>query len=203
RTETLLAERCQARFAPWGANPVNIAVATHPLDQAFDELRSVDDDPDAELLVELRRLSTLLHSASFSNLVESFGYRAVSKQLVVPEFLMKESTSSGPLPDRNSPPKLESVEIVAIRNIINKRRTNLQKLAPQEIRIRADAADVACFNLEKHHSFELSLSNSDHVIEIFGRQDALTVLIGVLLVERDETGNVLPGSYQVALPAGQ
>lgn len=150
-------------FAPWDTDSA-VPESFNPRNDVLPALRFDGADPDREHRIEVNRIHAVLHPDDFSRLIKALGFPAPADRLDVPK--LASANRKGDDSSRMNPPEPDNEDWEEIESwLLNE--SGRRRLSPSGVlRVCVDGVERARFSPEQPKTVNLTLGESDEIIEI-------------------------------------
>lgn len=171
-------------FAPWDTDSA-VPESFNPRNDVLPALRFDGADPDREHRIEVNRIHAVLNPDDFSRLIRALGFPAPADRLDVPKLASanrKDDDSS-----RMNPPEPNEEDWEEIESwLLNE--SGRRRLSPSGVlRVCVDGVERARFSPEQPKTVNLTLGESDEIIEIRTRDQRGDLTVAMLPLDFKKT----------------
>ncbi len=182
---------CLLRFTPWFTECV-LPENFDPTKQILSPLLFRGIDPDEEHAVELNRLHTLLHPVCYERLIVALGFASPNHCLEAPYFFISGGEGRSP-DDRFHPPPLTESERNAIKNSLDGKTLQRQRLTGDALCVQVDGVEQMQLPLRHKSQIAFPVEEGAEVVQVCALTSEGTVLLATHLLRYDEAG-LLPAN---------
>lgn len=171
-------------FAPWDTDSA-VPESFNPRNDVLPALRFDGADPDKEHRIEVNRIHAVLHPDDFSRLIQALGFPAPADRLDVPKLASanrKDDDSS-----RMNPPEPDEEDWDEIESwLLNE--SGRRRLSPSGVlRVCVDGVERNRFSPDQPKTINLTLGESDEIIEIRTRDTRGDLTVAMLPLDFKDT----------------